>query len=84
MKVGVLHKSMQIPFKCETPNSLRNKSRRPKSHPNQHTQKEIEMIKRYKAHNKEVGLVVLWVKLCKKGYTRSITSLYRIMCKLGM
>ena len=41
-------------------NSLRNKSRRPKSHPNQHTQEEIEMIKRYKAHNKEVGLVVLW------------------------
>ena len=65
-------------------NSLRNKSRRPKSHPNQHTQEEIEMIKRYKAHNKEVGLVVLWVKLWKKGYTRSITSLYRIMCKLGI
>ena len=25
-------------------NSLRNKSRRPKNHPNQHTQDEIEMI----------------------------------------
>ena len=30
MKVGVLHKSMQIPFKCETPDSLRNKSLRRK------------------------------------------------------
>ena len=65
-------------------NSLRNKSRRPRSHPNQHTQEEIEKIKRYKSHNKEDGLVVLWVKLWKNGYTRSITSLYRVMCKLGI
>ena len=65
-------------------NSLRNKSRKPKSRPNQHTQEEIEMIKRYKAHNKEVGLVVLWVKLWRKGYTRSITSLYRVMQRLGI
>ena len=67
-----------------TINSLRNKSRRPKSHPNQHTEKEIEMIKRYKSHNKETGLVVLWIKLRNNGYERSITSLYRVMCKLGI
>ena len=67
-----------------TINSLRDKSRRPKSHPNQHTEKEIEMIKRYKSNNKETGLVVLWIKLRNNGYERSITSLYRVMCKLGI
>lgn len=67
-----------------TINSLRNKSRRPHSHPNQHTKEEIEMIRRYKSHNKEDGLVVLWVKLMSKGYSRSVTSLYRIMCKMGI
>lgn len=30
------------------------------------------------------GLVVLWVKLWKNGYTRSITSLYRVMQRLGI
>ena len=42
------------------------------------------MIKKYKAQNKEAGLVVLWVKLKKNGYTRSITSLYRVMQKIGI
>lgn len=28
--------------------------------------------------------MVLWIKLMRNGYTRSITSLYRIMQKLGI
>lgn len=67
-----------------TPTSLKNKSRRPKYHPNQHTEKEIKLIKQYKANNKETGLVVLWVKLRRAGYTRSITSLYRVMQRNGI
>ena len=67
-----------------TKKSLVNKSRRPHSHPNQHTKEEIEMIKKYKAQNKDAGLVVLWVKLMKNGYTRSITSLYRVMQRIGI
>lgn len=67
-----------------TAKSLKNKSRRPHSHPNQHTEAEIKMIKDYKAKNKETGLVVLWVKLGRNGYTRSITSLYRVMQRLGI
>lgn len=67
-----------------TIDSLRNKSRRPHSHPYQHTDYEIKLIKTNKAHNKETGLVVFWVKLRRKGYTRSITSLYRVMSKLGI
>lgn len=67
-----------------TAKSLKNKSRRPHSHPNQHTAEEIKKIKDYKYKNKETGLVVLWVKLRKTGYTRSITSLYRVMQRLGI
>ena len=67
-----------------TRRSLVNKSRRPKHHPNEHTKEEILMIKKYKAQNKDAGLVVLWVKLMKNGYTRSITSLYRVMQKMGI
>ena len=67
-----------------TPQSLKNKSRRPNSHPNQHTKEELKLIKDYKDKNKDTGLVVLWVKLKKTGYTRSITSLYRVMQKMGI
>lgn len=67
-----------------TKKSLADKSRRPHSHPNQHTEEEIKMIKKYKAQNKEDGLVVLWVKLMRNGYTRSITSLYRVMQRMGI
>ena len=67
-----------------TAKSLKNKSRRPHSHPNQHTAEEIKKIKDYKYKNKETGLVVLWIKLRRSGYTRSITSLYRVMQRLGI
>ena len=64
--------------------SLRDHSRRPKHHPNEHTEKEIKLIKDYKSKNKETGLVVLWVKLRGAGYTRTITSLYRVMQRIGI
>ena len=67
-----------------TPESLKNKSRRPHSHPTQHTAEELKKIKDYKYKNKDTGLVVLWIKLRKSGYERSITSLYRVMRRLGI
>lgn len=67
-----------------TAQSLKNKSRKPHSHPNQHTQEEIKLIKDYKYKNKDTGLVVLWVKLRQAGYTRTITSLYRVMQRIGI
>lgn len=67
-----------------TTKSLALKSRRPHSHPNQHTTQEIMLIKNMKRNNKNTGLVVFWVKLRQRGYTRSITSLYRIMVKQGV
>lgn len=39
--------------------SLKDHSHRPHSHPNQHTEAEIELIKRIRKRNKHTGLVVL-------------------------
>ena len=64
--------------------SLADKSRRPLSHPNQHTEAEIKLIKDFKRNNKETGLVVLWVKLREAGYTRTIQGLYHAMQRLGI
>lgn len=64
--------------------SLVNKSRRPHRSPRAHKEEEIKLIKDYKNKNQETGLVVLWVKLRKAGYTRSVTSLYRMLIKLGI
>ena len=64
--------------------SLKDKSRRPHSHPNQHTMEEIKLIKNYKRNNKETGLVVLWVKLRQAGYTRTVQGLYHAMRRLGI
>ena len=64
--------------------SLKARSHRPHSHPNQHTEEEIELIKRMRKKNKHTGLIVFWVKLRQKGYTRSITSLWRMLKKLEL
>lgn len=63
--------------------SLRNESRRPHKHPNQHTEQEIKLIKDMYIKNQNDGLVVFWVKLKQRGYTRNVTSLYRVMRRLG-
>jgi transposase InsO family protein len=34
--------------------------------------------------NPNAGLVVFWVKLRQRGYTRSITGLYRVLIKMGL
>src|SRR5699024_2019638 len=61
--------------------SLADYSRRPKSHPNQHTLNETKLIKDMFKKNVDTGLVVFWVKLKQRGYTRSISSLYTQMKK---
>ena len=64
--------------------SLQDRSHRPKSHPNQHTEEEIKLIKDMRKKNKHTGLVVFWVKLKKRGYKRSITGLWRMLNKLDL
>jgi transposase InsO family protein len=37
------------------------------------------MIQNFRRRNPNAGLVVLWVKLMRRGYTRSISGLYRVL-----
>ena len=63
--------------------SLADRSHRPHSHPNQHTPQELKLIEDMRRRNPNAGLVVFWVKLMQRGYTRSVTSLYRVLRRTG-
>ena len=64
--------------------SLACQSRRPHSHPNQHTEEELKLIRDMRRRNPELGMIELWHRLKKRGYTRCPESLFRVMRKLGM
>ena len=51
-----------------TVRSLANGSHRPHSHPNQHTEAEIRLVRDMRRRNPHAGLVVFWVKLRQRGY----------------
>ena len=63
--------------------SLADRSHRPHSHPNQHTEAELKLIRDMRRRNPNTGLVVFWVKLRQRGYTRSISGLYRVLTRSG-
>ena len=63
--------------------SLADKSHRPHHHPNQHTEDELKLISDMRKRNMNAGLVVFWVKLRQRGYSRSITGLYRVLQRQG-
>ena len=63
--------------------SLADKSHRPHHHPNEHTAEELKLIADMRKRNMNAGLVVFWVKLRQRGYTRSVTGLYRILRRQG-
>lgn len=67
-----------------TLDSLAERSRRPHSHPNQHTPEELKLISDMRRRNPEAGLVVFWVKLMQRGYNRSIPSLWRVLKRLTL
>ena len=52
--------------------SLACQSRRPHSHPKQHTQKELKLISDMHRRDPKLEIVELWVRLRKRGYTRTI------------
>ena len=66
--------------------SITDKSHKPKTrHPNAHTNKEIKWIRNYVKRNPRITLCELWAKLKReKGYTRTITALYRVMRRLNI
>lgn len=60
--------------------SLVDRSHRPHHHPNEHTPEEKEMILKRYPHYKD-DMIMLWDSLRKSGYTRSYTSLIRVVNK---
>ena len=63
--------------------SLADRSHRPHHHPNQHTEEELKLIRDMRRRNPNTGLVVFWVKLRQRGYTRSVSGLYRVLTRSG-
>ena len=63
--------------------SLADKSHRPHHHPNEHTPEELKLIADMRKRNMNAGLVVFWVKLRQRGYSRSVTGLYRLLRRQG-
>jgi len=60
--------------------SLVDRSRRPKSHPKQHTEEEKHLILRHYARNKD-DRILLWDTLRRKGYLRSYNVMNRALRK---
>lgn len=60
--------------------SLKERSHRPHHHPNEHTEKEKELILRRYPRYKD-DMIMLWDSLKKSGYKRSYSSLIRVVRK---
>ena len=64
--------------------SLRPESRRPHHHPNEHTPEELKLIHDLRRRNPRLGMVELWCRLRKRGYSRCIESLWRVLKREGL
>jgi transposase InsO family protein len=64
--------------------SLACRSRKPHSHPTQHTEDELALLRRMRRRNPDLGLCELWCRLRQKGYSRTLTSMYRVLRRLGL
>lgn len=67
-----------------TVQSLANKSRRPHSHPNQHTQKELALIRHKHRYHRHEGLAQVYRKLKEAGYIRTYDSMCRQIRKMKL
>jgi len=63
--------------------SLEDRSHRPHSHPNQHTDEEKLLILRHYPYHKD-DMIMLWDVLRKKGYKRCYDSMCRVIRKWGL
>lgn len=55
--------------------SLACQSRRPHSHPRRHTQEELKLMADMHRRNPTPGIVELWARMRRRGYTRTVESL---------
>lgn len=67
-----------------TVQSLANKSRRPQSHPNQHTQEELDLIRHKQRYHGHEGYAQVYRKLRDAGYTRTYDSMCRQIRKMKL
>ena len=51
--------------------SLKPKSKRPKHHPNQHTEAEIKLITDMRRRNPDLGMIELWHRMRQRGYSEA-------------
>ena len=63
--------------------SLQDRSHRPHHHPSEHTQEEYDLIRRYWYRNKD-DRMILWMKICEKGYSRSYKSMCRALKRMQL
>ena len=54
------------------------------SRANQHTEAELKLIRDMRRRNPSLGMIELWHRLRKRGYTRCPESLFRVMRKMGL
>ncbi len=66
-----------------TVRSLALKSRRPKSHPNQHTKEELDLLDKMRIRYGHEGYAKLYTQAMKRGYKRSYGSMSKQIRKLG-
>lgn len=65
--------------------TLADRSHRPLHHPKQHCEQELKWIKDLRRRNPDMGLIDFWLRMKQlHGYSRSVSSLYRVMRSLGM
>ena len=62
--------------------SLKDKSHRPHSHPSQHTEAELELIRRYIKRNGRKDLLLTFQKIREKGYSRHYGSFKRVVGRM--
>ena len=67
-----------------TVESLACQSRRPHSHPNQHTEQELKLIRDIRRRSPNLGVVEMWARMRKRGYTRCVESLWRVLRREGL
>lgn len=67
-----------------TVQSLANKSTRPHSHPNQHTEEELDLIRHNHRYHRHEGLAQVYRKLIESGYTRTYDSMSRQIRKMKL
>ena len=59
-------------------------SRRPHSHPTQHADAELTLIRNMRRRNPKRGIVELWAWLRNRGYTRCPENLWRVLRREGL